>query len=265
MSGWRSVARKEFRDAVRSRRLLVLVVLFVLFVVGVEYAVVGVLGDASSVTAVVGTLVGPTTLLVPLVGLFSGYRCVAGERESGTHRLLFSLPHSRADVVVGKVVGRTLVVWLAVLAGFLAGVLTALVLLGGVDVVPLVAYLAVSLLYAAAFVGLGVGISAATGSTNVAVVASVGAFGLFQFLWPLLVDLARRHLLPGAPESLYEALTVLSPLVSYATTLFAYVGAGLGRAGSTPYQQGWFGLLVLAAWVVVPPALGYLRFRGVDL
>lgn len=31
------------------------------------------------------------------------------------------------------------------------------------------------------------------------------------------------------------------------------------------YAQGWFGFVVLAFWLLIPLALGYLRFNSTDL
>jgi ABC-2 type transport system permease protein len=53
----------------------------------------------------------------PIVGVVVGYNAVSGGRESGSLKLLLSLPHSRADVVFGKVVGRGAALSLAVFAG----------------------------------------------------------------------------------------------------------------------------------------------------
>jgi ABC-2 type transport system permease protein len=268
MSGWRSVARKDFSDAVRSRRLLSLVVVFVLFVVGSEYLIVEVLGDGSvsSIEAVLASLLFPTLVLVPLIGLVTGYKAVAGERETGSHKLLLSLPHSRADVVLGKLLGRSALVAVAVLAGFLAGGVFALVFVGGAfDVLPYLGFFAVTLLYAVTFVSLGVGISAATGSTSVAVLSSFGVFVLFQFLWTFVVNLVRSELFGGQSPDVFEALVRLSPLLSFTRVVEVYLADSSLFADAAFYQQAWFALLVLVLWATVPISLGYFRFRSVDL
>ncbi|MWG34314.1 ABC transporter permease subunit [Halomarina oriensis] len=265
MSGVRSVVKKDFNDALRSRRLLALVALFVLFIVGAEYLLVEVIGgEVTSAEALVVSLLFPTMLLVPLIGLVTGYKAIAGERESGSHKLLLTLPHSRADVVLGKLIGRTAVVFVAILAGFLAGGVVAFALLGSYELTPFLVYLAITLLYALAFVSLGIGISASTGSTSVAVMASFGAFLLFQFLWSFLVGLVDDHLFPETNPEFLQAIAQFSPLSSYLTGINRFLNDG--PVPDLPYyQEGWFAVLVLVLWATVPVTVGYLRFRSVDI
>ncbi|MFB6217602.1 MAG: ABC transporter permease subunit, partial [Halobacteriaceae archaeon] len=129
---WDVVARKEFRDAVRSRWLWALTVVFVLFTAGAALLFALVSGgggqQAQGLTSLglLGFLLSPAGLLVPIIGLVVSYKAVAGERDSGSLKLLLGLPHSRLDVLLGKVVGRGAVVGVAVVTGF---VLTAVVVL----------------------------------------------------------------------------------------------------------------------------------------
>jgi len=124
-----AIARKDFQETVRSRGMIALVVLFSLLVAAFAFAVRPTAESEQFATEVLlSVFIGPflVTTLVPLVGVVVGYNAVSGERESGSLKLLLSLPHSRADVVFGKVVGRGAALALAVFAGFL---LPALVLI----------------------------------------------------------------------------------------------------------------------------------------
>ncbi|WP_123536148.1 ABC transporter permease subunit [Halosimplex salinum] len=114
---WYPVAKKEFRDAIRSKGLWVLSFLFtalflipgaqVLFLeenlgrqaqdIGMQYFI------SSSYLNIV-------TLLVPIVVIFAGYAAISEERTSGSLKVLLSLPFSRRDVIIGKVIGRSAVV-----------------------------------------------------------------------------------------------------------------------------------------------------------
>ena len=103
---WLVIARKEFDDAIRSR-LLWGVVAFVAVLVSLTMLVptlVPVL-DAD-VLAGIGAASEFAAMLVPILALVAAYLAIAGERESGSLRLLLGLEPSRGTVVVGKFVER---------------------------------------------------------------------------------------------------------------------------------------------------------------
>ena len=117
---WYPVAKKEFRDAIRSKGLWVLSFMFTaLFVMpaglnwwdlrNAEQVPRG-LQDFGLQAAISGSYLSIVTLLVPIVVIFATYAAVSDERTSGSLKVLLSLPFSRRDVIVGKVVGRSVVV-----------------------------------------------------------------------------------------------------------------------------------------------------------
>ena len=267
MSGWQSVAKKEFRDAVRSRRLLALVAVFVLITVGGEYLVAELWtppGREVAVETLVSGLFVANIVFVPLVGLVSGYKAVAGERETGSYKLLLALPHSRVDVVLGKLLGRGAVVCASILAGALVGAGGAVLFVGSVDVAAYLTFYGLTLLYALAFLGLGIGISAAAGSTSVAVAASFGTFVFFQFLWDFLLGAIGDLLYASTHPDWLTALARVSPLVAYSSAARDFIVGGV-EADAAFYLRGEFALLVLVLWAVVPLTAGCLRFRRVDV
>lgn len=277
---WQAVARKDFQDAIRSRTLLVIASLFVVLptLVGAVYAFVASNGTASGQQATANLLAfvgAPLGWLVPLVALLVGYSAIAGERESGSIKLLLSLPHQRRDVVFGKLVGRTLVVATAVVAGFGATALVGLVLFGSLAPVALLGYSGLTVAFAAAYVSIAVGFSAVTPSSSRAAAGAVGAFALFSFVWeglPRAVHFVLEGSIaptPGATPAWYSLLSRLSPNNAYDGAL-ELVTTGSGQVpaaggSTTVFASWWFGLLVLCVWIVGPALLGYVRFEAADL
>lgn len=291
-----AVARKDFSDAVRSRSLLALVALFVLFAAGATYLVADVLGGGGGpegVPAVFGlfiSLIFPITVLVPLIGVMTGYKSIVGERESGSVKLLLSLPHTRRDVVAGKTIGRIGVFAVAIIVGFAAAAVVAFVFYDTFPAVEYAGFTLMTIVFGVVYLVFAVGMSAATGSTSVALWLSLGFFALFQFLWGFVVNLfvwvvngfsspENFSIVSGyfsieqgtvvAPDW-YRLVTSLSPSSAYQSALGTFfsqdLNFGLGRSGSVPYYlQDWFGFVVLAIWLVVPLLLGYSRFRRSDL
>ena len=304
---WEAVARKDFADGVRSKWLWGLSFFFVAFIGGTTAVFFGYFatGDASA-RSLYGLFAGGFVsfsytgflgFALAFIALVTSYGAIIDERESGTLKLLLSLPHSRSDVVVGKLAGRSAVVVLPVLAGFFVA-LVALVATGTrVDFAAFFPHVALTALLGAAFVSLGVGVSAASTSNRRATLVTLGIYFLLALLWSLVAqgvptlgrEVATR--LPGvsAPANVTQAklqlfVTYLNPLRAYETLVAQlYFGnvaqarlvkAGLGQQltlqpafqESIPfYFSGAFILLVLLTWILVPPVLGYLSFEEMDL
>lgn len=274
------VARKEVRDAIRSRTLLGVTALFVAFSAGgvTLLAAVPVFSNGAGSgdpLAVLFGLLAPAGLFVPIIGLLVGFKAVVGERERGSVYCLLGLAHDRLDVVAGKFLGRATVVAIATAAGFAAGAVALLAVEGPFQPLDYLLFTLLTILLGATFVGLGVGLSAATGSTTRAAWGAFSLLVLFQFLWEVLRIGALYAVTGSLPEeppfpNWYVLLSQLNPQAAYSNAAMATLSDGNPLvdqvAGSPPFfVQEWFGLLVLVAWGAVPLALGYLRFRAVDL
>ena len=306
---WDAVAHKDFQDSMRSRWLWGLSLFFLAFIGGTTALFFGFIASGSDATA--GSLFGlfssggmfsfsyPGFLgfVLAFIALVTSYGALVEERDSGTLKLLLSLPHSRLDVVLGKLAGRSAVIVLPVVAGFIVA-LVALIATGtAVTIETLFPQIALTLLLAVVFISIGVGVSAAADSTRQATVGALGLYFLFAILWALVakglpslaVEAAKR--LPGvsqpAPETIVQSrmfIKYLNPLRAYETLIAQLyydpaqarlLKAGMNeqfilqivfqRNGVPFYLQGWFILLVLLAWIVVPPVLGYRVFSRSDL
>lgn len=268
---WLVVAGKDIRDAGRSRLLWGLTALFTLLVGGLAYVYAEVLSDGGvSSLGFVVFLQGTAGLFISVVALLVAYKSIAGERESGTIGFLLGLPHRRRDVVIGKVVGRGAVLSLALLIGFVAAAVVLLGLGGSFDPVQYVLFTLLSVLYAAAFVSIAVALSSVTASSSRAAAAAIG-FWVFNQFWGaamLLVLLVANGLsFPDRFPDWYHALTGLGPGAAYGNAagyflppeFAAQVG---GQFGGLPE---WYGIVVLVGWLVIPLALGIVRFQQLDL
>ncbi|MDG5758338.1 ABC transporter permease [Natronococcus sp. A-GB1] len=275
-----AVAKKDFRDAVRSRTLLVLTALFALFTVGGAYlaswAAEVFEGGAETTLDLIIALQTPAGYLVPIIALVVSYAAIAGERESGSLKFLLGLPHTRRDVVIGKILGRTGVVGVSIVVGFAFGLIGLFAFVGSVSLVDYLGFTLVTLLFGLVYVCIGVGLSSMTRSTTK---AAIGAFGLivfFWFAWSILVQLLLyavegQFFVEEFPDW-YVTLLSLSPDAAYGSALGAVLGeSGLTMSGmyggdELPLAAGpWFGFVVLGVWALVPLAIGILRFDSIDL
>lgn len=276
-----TIARKEIDDAIRSRMLWAIVAVFgaVSALMAVALSLVPQVG-ATSVTAV--TMAGQSAqVLGPITALIAAYLSVAGERESGSIKVLLGLPPSRGDVVLGKVLGRGAVVAFGLMAGFLIAGIAIAVAYGSLPVVAFALVTVLTGVLGLVFVGIAVGISAATATRARAMTVSIGVYLIAVLFWDLFAQfthLAVRGTFPGAAvPSWYVLVQSLSPVGAYDTVVNAVVAATTAdgalpalaaqlEGGVVPFfLRPWFLLAVLLAWGIVPLVLGYVSFSRTDL
>lgn len=270
---WQAVARKDFEDAVRSWWLLGLTTLFVLLTSGVAYVVRPGGGGTFSSNAILGAISGTlVTTLIPLIALIMAYSAVVGERESGSLKLLLSLPHSRADVVFGKVLGRSVAIAAPILVGF---ILPALLLAVGplqFDAGSYVGYILLTAFLGTVFVGIAVGFSAAMRSQQLATAGAMGLYLLFVPLWgavqfPLQIYLQLSGGVPGwvplTGQEIFRMIRLLNPTGSFKILSGAFLNDQLFTGGDVSLQVA--ALTMLFGWLLLPPLLGLWKFERADL
>ena len=268
-----TIARKEFGDALRSR---------------VVWGIVAVIAAMTSLSAALPLLVPEAGggaeaaiggasqfagLLVPIMALIAAYLSIAGERESGSLKVLLGLPPSRGEVLAGKFLGRGAAVAAGIASGFaISGAITA-VLYGRLPVVAFLVTTALTVLLAVSFLGIAVGISALSETRARAMTLAITAYLGLTLLWDLAPNgvhlLVTGRLPAGNPPAWFLLVGGLNPTGAYnALVQRALLGGGAGTAvgGPSPaYLSPVTFLAVMVAWAAVPLLVGYLGFRRADL
>ena len=279
-----AIARKVFRGGLRSDALRLVFGLVIASTVLIYWAM-GRAAEAGVLSAV-GFLGLPLQLLVPVAAIALGTVSVAGERASGSLRLLLGLPPSRTEVVVGTFLGASAVLFAGLAGAFVVAVASGLAVFGTVAVGPLAGVVAATALLGVAFLGLSVGLSAAVSTTRRAMAAGFGGFLGLTFLWEPLVAgvsyLVSGSLPGGDPPAWFLALDRTNPIEAYAvvanmagdvgvTPLRISVGLGGGSAAegagaAAPLVLAEpLSIVVLCGWVAIPLAVGIRRFQRSDL
>jgi ABC-2 type transport system permease protein len=290
---WQAVAKKDYKDAIRSKVLWLSSGLFILLANGFVGLIwwqkqqadqpISALQESAGIGVFLTFLLLPITALVPIVAIIAGYKSISGERESGSIKILMSLPHERRDVIVGKLVGRSATVTTAILIGFtIAGILFWSVF-SSLELGNYLIFMGLTILLGIAFTGIAVGASAMTGSSNKAVASLVGIFVLFQLLWqnvPQGIYMALNDWKPPGPGELEPWMLFvgqIDPAGSYKGALRALLPDSATEAtarnielwtgvDTVPwYFEWWVSLLILVGWIAFPIFLGYLEFRAADL
>lgn len=274
----RLFAREDVRDAIRERQAHVLGALFVLVGAGVAYSAGRSVASVPSTVEVelASRLLGPFAFLVPLVALGFVAPALVEKRTTGALTVLLGLPFSRRTVVLGTLLGRSVVISAAVLTAMLISLPIGIVMDVPVDPLQFVGAALALLVLAVTFTAIAVSISAVTRTSTLATFAAFGAYVVFVFqLWgylPTLVLYVRHGF--AYPETIpawVEFVTALNPMLAFVNAIdgvFPSLAGGLfGPPASDPafYERPAFALAILVAWIVVAVGVGYRRFRTTDI
>lgn len=269
LSSVRAVISQDLLDVRRSRLLQAVFGGYVLFIavifLGVSLSPSPSLQDVVRITVLIGIL------LVPLIALLSGYLSIAGERESGTIRFLLGYPVRRSEIVLGKTITRLGVVFVAIGVAFLGGGVIAALQFDTPHLAQISIFAATTALFAGAFVGMAIGVSAAARSRSRAMSGTFGLYFVFTLLWSQISPVTVPGLIRAGTDSLlgieltgmfWEVFSSLSPAEAYYWSL-QLLPEGFGPS-SAPIG-GAIAVVILAGWIIVPPALGYLWFARADI
>ena len=233
--GWITIAGKELADHLLSVRLYVLLVILgiaaiiPLYFVGEDVRRAAT--SASGYPAIFiylfayppqGVNFGPLSFTVsafvaiaaPLLGVAFGFDAVNGERHQGTLPRLLSQPIHRDDVINGKFAGALLAITiaLAVVLAVITGV--GMLRLGIVprldEIIRLVAWLAVTVLYVALWLAFGMLLSVVIrrAATSALVGFGLWLFIAMPFIGPLLINLLGSFVASGATTQAEYASTI---------------------------------------------------------
>jgi|AntDeeMetagen192_2_1112575.scaffolds.fasta_scaffold01619_3 ABC-2 type transport system permease protein len=283
---WRLIARKDVADSIRERQLHIGVGLFAVvgliagFIYGDNYdpAIAEAAGgEFDPGLQFLGIIVGAALFLAPIAAIMLAQGRIVDKRSRGELVVLLGMPFSRRDVVLGSVAGRVAVTTAVVTCLFAAATGVAALLLAPIPLLRLLAFLGVFVAFAAIFVSIGTGISAAVASTTRAAILAVGFYLFFVFrihtvIWSLLLNGAYgTRNVPTALRPVAAQLGPFSALRNVVTGIYPDITGAFGYFGGRPptettaLAEPAVGVVVLAFWAAVPLYLGYLRFEGADL
>lgn len=271
------VARKEFRDDLRNYWVVAIASAYAGLALAIAYfgAVTAGRIGFTSFAATMASLTTLAAFVVPLIGLLIGHDAIVGERDRGTLALLLSYPLSRVDLAVGKWLGHSVVLVVAMVLGFGAAVVAM-----GITTPELatfaawasIAHFVVSAsLLGACFAGIGCLISIVTMEKA----RAAGIAFLAWFMMVVVFDLVLLAVLVvtggnAIEQAIYPYLLLLNPIDLFRLINMAGLSGGDGRAllmamaADHSYQPALlYGLL--AAWAAAPIVVGMAIFRRQEM
>ncbi len=263
------LTQKEIRDAARNRWFTLFAGGFTVLTLALSWMALSGVGSygVAGFGRTTAAMINMVLLIVPLMGFTLGAMAIATDRERGALAYVMAQPVTSLELMLGKFIGLALALASALLIGFgLSGLLVAV--RGSTSDIGNFAVLA-GLTVLLAIVSLSVGILVSAGLRKGAT-----AIGVALFLWLVFAFLSDLGLMGTAVvlsvdiESLFT-MALLNPMQVFKMAVIVSIRDNLevlGPAGIyavRTYGDGLLALLlgILAAWVVVPLAIGAYVFK----
>jgi Cu-processing system permease protein len=270
LSSTLAIAKRELREAARSRWFVLYTIAFAVLGLGVSYISSASAGGGglSGFGRTTAGLINIVLLVVPLMALTAGAGSIASDRERGMLAYLLSQPVSRLEVMLGKYLGLAA----ALLACICLGLGTCAVLLawkaggGAAHAGTIVWFAGLSFGLALGMLSVGMLISVLARKASVAVGSAV-------FLWLALAFLTDLGLMAGTLalklriQTLF-ALSLANPLQVFKMWSLHAIDATLdvlGPAGLYAVEEHGHRLHLLfggalALWAMVPLVVAAVIF-----
>ena len=268
------IALHELKINIRNRWTTIFAVVFGLLVTSIAYFGLMTEGYAGmqNFTRTSASLLNLVLYIVPLVALTMGTLSFTGDR--GSMELLFSQPLSRAEVVVGKLLGVFLSIAIATLMGFTVGGVLVVAGNGPAGLSRYAAMVSLSLLLALAFLALALLVATIAHRKSRAIGVSLFLWFYFVLFYDLLA-ISLTLFLRGEGGNIAIFLSVFGnpvDMVRVATlilldnvTIFGAAGAAMLRfLGGTAAAISAV-IVGLALWVMVPVTISCALLRRQDI
>jgi ABC-2 type transport system permease protein len=243
-----------------------------------------------SVLEVFTSIIVIFTFLGMILGASMGFDQISREREEGSIKFLAASPLYRDSIINGKTLGAIITLAIALAAAFL--VMIAVVMFMGVipgldDMLRILIFYIVALLYSSVFLSIAMTMSVVTKSTSMSVICTIGiiaALILFSVLGAVLSSSIAGQL--GTTEyQVSDSFSTVSPVNDFGGTLGLGTG-GIGQAilnktsasSDTSISEPtheisifdslasvWIQILVLVIEIVVAFSISYVAFMRMDI
>jgi Cu-processing system permease protein len=263
-----TLARRELRDAVRSRWFMLYTLAFAALGLGVSFVSATASGSAglAGYGRTSAGLINLVILVVPLMGLCAGAGAIASDRERGMLAYVLAQPVTRFEVLLGKYLGLAAALLASLCLGF--GACACVLAWQGSPTSPSSMLWMTGLSFLLALAMLSVGMLVSVLARKVSV-----AMGTAVFLWLTLAFVSDLGLMAGTLALRLKiqtllALSFVNPLQVFKMWALHSVDASLdvlGPAGLYAFEEYGHRLHILlgaclAAWIVLPICIAAMVF-----
>lgn len=271
----RIIAAQELRISVRQRWTLVFAAVFAVLSLAISYfglvtqAVAGFQGFVRTSASLLNLVL----YLVPVIALIMAALSFTGEK--GGSEMLFSQPVTRNAILIGKAIGLTIALGVALLLGFGLSGLVIGIQAGTEGSFRYLSFLGFALLLEAAFIAVGTLIAIASGSPSRSFGYALFAWFFFVLFYDLLAigvtfmlkeHTANQFIFGSLFGNPVDLARIGSMLILGDSTIFGAGGAALIKTlgGSREAAVG-IAACALLAWIVFPLVIASRILRRRDI
>ncbi|PKG74392.1 copper ABC transporter permease [Shewanella sp. GutCb] len=236
------IAYKELRDSLRNRWILFMGSIFMLLSLSVTFAGSAVTGELAlpPLANLMSSLSTTSVFIIPLAAILLSYDSFVGEQEAGTLLLLLSYPISRSQILIGKLLGHSVVMLITTSCAFGSTAVLLLVFGSQYSVVEVVSvfgqFIISSNLLALIFILLGYIVSLRATEKAKAVAGLLFVWFILVLIYDLLLltvlvsdvvfmdKQVLNILIALNPTDLYRAINLVSVDADSTGTAFAMIG-----------------------------------------
>jgi len=252
------IAKKEIRDSLRNRWVVFISLIFLLLSLSVTFASSAVVGQLSlpELNLLISSLSTISVFIIPLAAMLVSYDAFVGEDESGTLLLLLSYPLSRFQILLGKLIGHSVIMSFTICFAF--GLTAILLLMFGenYDIAATISqfgqFIFTSILLAITFILLGYIVSLKATEKAKAVATVLFVWFLFVLIYDLLLLTLLVADLAFINQYIINVLIALNPTDLYRAINLIGTDAGSGSlaiiSASDWGKTGFY--IVMGLWLV---------------
>jgi len=270
-----SIAKKEFLDNYRNKWIIAVSAIFLILTLVISYFSTrgGVgwkdLGDT------IGLMMFFVQILIPIIALMLSYATIVGEREKGSLSLLLSYPVKREEIIIGKFLGLSSVLAIAIFIGFgISGIIIGInvkdVQWGGYLI-----FILSSILFGVVYIALAIFFSCVLKKRSTAIGAAIFTWFLFAMIWNIILfgilvsnygfdKIGQEDWM--APDWYYVG-SIINPITAFSMLVALNVGpVQADIAGKIPsFYTTQTTLIILFLWIVIPLLVALYIFKKKDI
>ncbi len=266
------IAKKELVDNIRNFWVIIVTVIFVLLTLVASYFGSIFSTGWKDLGITIASMMTFVQILVPIISLMLGYAAVIGEIERGSMSALLSLPISRDEVILGKLLGLGGILSISILLGFgCAGVVIGL-LVPNVNFLEYLFFIAATILIGLVYLNIALFFSTIFRRRSTALGGAIFLWFFFNIILPMVLfgiaiaGVGLSGMASGSFPDWYFALELVNPMSVYSSLVSLNVEPVNPSHGMIPIKYPSFystPLLagILVAWIIIFLLLAIIRFR----